>query len=157
MNNETETRQYLVFKLDKIKYAIEITQVQEVIQWVEPTQLPSSPDYSRGVINLRGRTIPVIDLNKTLSIHNSTQATPSVIIVLSLLSASGHKLIGFDVDAVSDVRRINDNDIQDQDIVTNTDSTSSVRGVYMDNEDTLVIINATRLLELSDFKFNLAA
>ena len=157
MNNQENNKQYLVFKLDDIKYAIEITLVQEVIQWIEPTPLPSSSSFCRGIINLRGRTIPVIDLSRRLSIEKDEQADSSVIIVLSFIDHGNDKLIGFDVDAVSEVRRIDSADIQSTDEMMQSEDVTNVEGVYMDGDETLVVIKALDLIASDDVSYPNAA
>ncbi|MEQ8861271.1 MAG: chemotaxis protein CheW [Pseudomonadales bacterium] len=95
--------QYLTFLLDGEEYGIDILSVQEIKGWQPCTELPNTPDYVLGVINLRGAVIPVIDLRRRLGMAPRDAGKLTVVIVIRHAAADGEKVLGVVVDAVSDV------------------------------------------------------
>lgn len=104
----TDNRQYITFVANGQEFASSIMAIREIRGWSDTTPLPHGPDYVRGVINLRGLVLPVVDLKARLGL-GVTEATPKhVIIVIS----SGTRQTGLLVDAVSDIIALGDADIQ---------------------------------------------
>lgn len=103
-----ELLQLVSFKIGSEEFGIEILKVQEINRMHEITQIPNSPDYVVGVINLRGRIIPVVDLRVRLNLVAIEQDKNTRIIVVDLEG----KTIGFIVDEVSEVLRIPSNIIE---------------------------------------------
>ncbi len=102
-------RQYLVFTLATEEYGIEIMHVQEIKSLRQVAPIPNSPDYVKGVLNLRGTIIPIVDLRMRFSMPFREYDQFSVIIVVAVED----KQIGLVVDSVSDVLEINLDDIDD--------------------------------------------
>ncbi len=102
------TQQFLTFSVDGNEYAVDIMKVMEIKGWTETTRIPNSPNYMRGVINLRGLVIPIFDLRSRFG-QGFTQATEkNVVIVLSI----GKRTIGILVDAVSDILTVKQSEIK---------------------------------------------
>jgi purine-binding chemotaxis protein CheW len=91
--------EYLTFKLGAEEYGIEILKVQEIRGYERPTRIANAPAFVKGVINLRGVIVPIIDLRARLELDEPTYDAFTVVIVLSL----GARTVGAVVDAVSDV------------------------------------------------------
>jgi|GEM_PF-434761 len=98
---------FLTFFLAQEEYGVEILKVQEIIALSPITMVPRTPEHIRGVINLRGKIIPVVDLRRRLGLPSTVEPT-SVIIV-----RSGGEEVGATVDRVNDVARISDEDIHE--------------------------------------------
>lgn len=94
-----EAEQYLTFRLDGLDYGISIHQVQEIRGWTKVTPLPNSPRYIRGVLNLRGTIVPIIDLRLRFNLEEVPYDAITVIVVVNV----GSRLAGIVVDSVSDV------------------------------------------------------
>src|SRR5271157_5531789 len=101
------TLQLVSFQLDKEIYGIEITKVREIILISEITKIPQTPNYVKGLINLRSTVIPVIDLRTLFGLCEGEQTDDNRIMVLQ----AGGKTIGIMVDAVSEVLRIKNDQI----------------------------------------------
>jgi purine-binding chemotaxis protein CheW len=97
------TEQYLTFVLGNEQFAIDILCVEEIRNWERPTQIPNSPSYVKGVINMRGIIVPIIDLRMKFGIGQFIYSVTTVVIVLTIEVEDKSKVIGFVVDAVSDV------------------------------------------------------
>ena len=100
--------QFLTFILGSETYGIDILRVQEIKGWEATTQIPNMPSYVKGVINLRGLVIPIVDLRQRFNIkdHPSYDASTVVIIIQVIQPDASNKSIGIVVDGVSDVHDI---------------------------------------------------
>lgn len=108
-NNGTavaNAEQFLTFMLNGEEYGVDILRVQEIKGWESATEIPNTPPYIRGVINLRGTIVPVIDLRRRFELEAIEYTNTTVIIVLRIRSGDGEKTMGFIVDAVSDVYNV---------------------------------------------------
>ncbi len=103
---------YLTFALDREEFGLEILKVREIIGLMEVTPVPQTPDFIKGVINLRGRVIPVIDLRLKFGLPAKPPDERTCIIVTEVRSGAGALQIGVVVDAVSEVLNIAGEDIE---------------------------------------------
>ncbi|MFC7521514.1 chemotaxis protein CheW [Xanthomonas populi] len=104
--------QYLTFQLDGETFAISILGIREIIQYRTPTPVPSMPACVRGVINLRGAVVPVVDLQSRLGRADSAIGKRSCIVILATVQAQGPQVIGVLVDAVNAVIELADQNIE---------------------------------------------
>src|ERR1700742_1433713 len=101
-------RQFITFRSGEQEFGAGIMAIREIRGWTETTPLPHAPDYVRGVINLRGVVLPVVDLKARLGLGR-TQADPKHVIVVV---QAGDRTIGILVDAVSDILTVTGGEIQ---------------------------------------------
>ncbi|SFR51068.1 chemotaxis protein CheW [Thiomicrospira sp. ALE5] len=114
-------QEFLTFMLGPEQYAINILCVQEIRGWHEPDPLPNVPDYVRGVIDLRGTLVPVIDLRTKFKLDASFTVT-TVVIVVQMGQGDDVRTLGLVVDAVSDVKTFDTENLQPApDISSNVD------------------------------------
>jgi len=111
--NEGRGGKYLTFSLDNEEYGIGILKVKEIIGMVPVTPVPRAPKYLKGVINLRGKVIPVVDLRLRFGMEAIDYTDRTCIIVVEIASSSGTVQIGIVVDAVSEVLNIKADEIED--------------------------------------------
>ncbi len=104
---------YLTFVLGRASYGIDVLKIREIIRLVEFTAVPQMPDFVKGVINLRGKIIPVVDLRLKfrLSTAESTERTCIVVVQVDV-PGGGKTLMGLVVDSVEEVLNISQNDIE---------------------------------------------
>ena len=100
--------EYLSFRIDENEYSVEIMSVREIRGWTRTTSLPHAPPFVRGVINLRGTVLPVVDLAVRLGLEASEPQERNVIIVVDV----GSRVMGLRVDAVSDILSFSDDQLQ---------------------------------------------
>lgn len=103
---------YLTFVLGTGAFGIPILKVREIIRLLEITPIPRMPDYVRGVINLRGKIVPVIDLRMKFGLPNVTTTNRTCIIVVYVTLAETTKLMGLIVDALEEVYQIGADDLE---------------------------------------------
>ena len=105
---------YLTFELDSEEYGLEILKVKEIIGIMNITPVPQTPSYVKGVINLRGKVIPVIDLRLKFKMEPIEYNERTCIIVVNIAGESGGEImVGIVVDSVSEVLNINADEIED--------------------------------------------
>lgn len=103
---------YLVFHLDREEFGVHVLKVREIMGLQEITAVPQTPDFVKGVINLRGRVIPVIDLRRKFRMEGAEYTQRTCIIVLQVDSESGSRQVGAIVDGVSEVLTIQEQEIE---------------------------------------------
>ncbi len=103
-------RQYLTFVLAGEEYAIDILKVQEIRGFESTTQIPNTPGYLLGVINLRGSVVPIVDLRVRFHLDAQENGNPVIILVKHTLE-NNERIVGIVVDAVSDVYSIDPADV----------------------------------------------
>lgn len=104
---------YLTFTLDEEEYGIGILKIKEIIGMMSITSVPQTPDFVKGVINLRGKVIPVVDLRLRFSINPIDYNDRTCIIVVEIGGRGTDIVIGIVVDSVSEVLNIKNEDIED--------------------------------------------
>jgi purine-binding chemotaxis protein CheW len=95
----TTLREFLAFKLGAEEYGIDILRVQEIRSYEEPTRIANAPAFIKGVVNLRGVIVPIVDMRLKFRLERADYDSFTVVIVLNI----GHRVVGMVVDAVSDV------------------------------------------------------
>ncbi len=109
----SRTGKYLTFRLDREEFGIEVKKVREIVGLQHITPVPHAPHYLRGVINLRGKVIPVIDLRQRFDLADVTYGERTCIIVVWAQIAAGPVLGGLIVDSVSEVLHLDESDVED--------------------------------------------
>ena len=138
----TDGSQYLTFALGGEEYGVEILKVQEIRGYSAVTPIPNTPAYVKGVMNLRGTIIPVVDLRSKLAMQETEYSQFTVIIVVTV----GTKVMGLIVDAVSDVLDIPRTDIQaTPDFGAHVDA-RFINGMARAGEKLVVLLDIERVL-----------
>lgn len=142
--------QYLTFSLAGEEYGVDILVVQEVKVWTEVTILPNTPAYIRGVLDLRGAIVPIIDLRTRFGIESIDDDAKTVIVVLKLNIENHDRIIGLVVDAVSDVLDIRHSDIKSVDDFDLRSRSEAVTGVAAVNSKLVIMLDVARLYATSE-------
>ncbi|MCO6381914.1 MAG: purine-binding chemotaxis protein CheW [Vannielia sp.] len=137
------TRQELLsFHVGTQEYSIDIISVREIRSWTEATPLPHAPPYVRGVINLRGTVLPIIDLAKRLGIAAGEKNDRNVIVVVQ----SGDDTVGLLVDAVSDIFAVSEAELQAPPDMSSDGSLKCVRALTIHEERMLRVLDLAAVL-----------
>jgi len=137
---------YLTFTLEGELYAVNVTKVREVLEYSRITRLPRSADYLRGLINLRGSSVPVVDLRRRFGFPEAGRLEGSSIIVLELAADSGQAVVGALADQVHEVVELADGAIESAPRFGSSLSADFIRGVARRNEDFVIILDVDRIL-----------
>lgn len=150
----TNGEQYLTFMLANEQYAIDILCVEEIRSWEKPTQIPNSPEHVKGVINMRGIIVPIIDLRIKFSVGTANYSEVTVVIVLTIESEEETKTIGFVVDAVSDVLDADESDIKKAPAFGGQIPPHFVKGLVNVEDNVVTLLNAEALQIIEEHQFN---
>lgn len=108
----SEMQQYLTFMLTGETYAIGILGIKEIIEYGQLTEVPNMPSFIRGVINLRGAVVPVVDLAARFNKGTTALTRRTCIVIIEVISANEQQVIGVMVDAVNEVLEISPSEIE---------------------------------------------
>lgn len=137
-SNVNNSRQFIVFTLDNLDFGVDILDSKEIIDNIELTEVPDSPFYVEGLIDLRGEVVPVVNLKKRLNMETSDQSEGKIIIT----SIEG-KLIGVKVDKVKEIIRIDKASIITPPELT--ESNKYIKGVGKSDDDLIIILDLTNI------------
>ena len=147
---QAEGLQYLTFNLAGEEYGIDILKVQEIRGWMPVTKVPNAPVFVRGVMNLRGAIVPVIDLRLRFGLDAVEYTKITVVIVVTVQSDSGSRIIGMVVDGVSDVLNVSAADIQPSPDFGTAVHTEFISGLVTIEAGMVMLLDVDRLLSIDE-------
>ena len=152
-----ETRQYLSFKLDEEEFALDISKVREVLDFTKITKVPQTPDFMKGVINLRGSVVPVVDLNRKFGIKD-TEKTVNTRIIIGEISIEGDEtVLGVLADSVHEVMDIEPENIEPAPRIGTRLNTDFIKGMGRRDEEFVMILDIDKVFSSDDLSMvNLA-
>jgi len=142
----TTTHQFLTFALGQEEYGVEILKIQEIKGFSAITPLPNAPAYVKGVLNLRGTIVPIVDLRKKFGMPEEAYTTFTVIVVVRVQG----QVMGFIVDAVSDVLTVTGADIQPTPDLQGQVDTSFLTGLAKAGEKLVILLDIDKVLTTSE-------
>ncbi len=137
---------YLTFSLESEEYGISILQIKEIIGMMPITPVPRTPDFVKGVINLRGKVIPVIDLRLRFGMHETEHTERTCIIVVEIELQAGQIVIGVVVDSVSEVLNIKGEDIEETPTFGSNLDTEYILGMAKMEGGVKILLNIEKTL-----------
>jgi len=143
MENQTnQENEVLSFRLGKEEYAISILKVQEIRGYEEPTKLPGAPACIKGITNLRGAIVPVVDMRVLFKLGEPTYDQFTVVIVLNIKN----HVIGMVVDSVSDVVTLTEDQLRPAPEMGSTADGDYITGLGTVGERMLIVLDIDRLM-----------
>ncbi|GAB4392305.1 MAG: chemotaxis protein CheW [Gammaproteobacteria bacterium] len=147
-NRMADTRQYLTFCMGNEEYGVNILKVMEIKAWSHAIPLPRTPKYVKGIMNLRGVIVPIIDLRQRFNLTPSKNIESEVVIVIQVACEDHTRSMGIIVDAVSDVHNI-----METDLLEAPKTTSAIDNEYIDalvnvNNKMIVLLNTDAMLHI---------
>ncbi|MFC3050821.1 chemotaxis protein CheW [Kordiimonas pumila] len=142
--------QFVSFRVDESEYGIDIMAVREIQGWVKVTTLPNTPEYVRGVLNLRGIIVPIFDLRCRFG-HGLTTASPLHVVIIV---AVGERIMGLLVDAVSDILTINTEEILPVPEVEARSEQRFLDGLITVHERMVALLKIERLFDIEKIVAN---
>jgi purine-binding chemotaxis protein CheW len=146
LHGMTETKQYLTFLMAETEYGVDVLRVQEIRGWDAVTPLPNTPAYVRGVMNLRGTIVPIIDLRQRFGLECIPYGPTTVVVVTSVRHDHASRVMGLVVDAVSDVYTVSDADMQPPPDCGGAISTQVVHGLATVGEKMVIVLALEQLM-----------
>jgi purine-binding chemotaxis protein CheW len=139
-------REYLTFRLDQEEYGIDILKVQEIRGYEKPTRIANAPEFIKGVVNLRGTIVPIIDMRLKFNCAKAEYNTFTVVIILNLR----HRIVGIVVDSVSDVMELAPENIKAAPDIESAIDSSAVLGLGSVGERMLILLDIEKLMSGMD-------
>ena len=136
-----DTRQYMTFKLGDELFAINVSQVREVLEVAQITKVPTSPDYMRGVVNVRGQAIPVVDLRQRFGLPKTQDTLNTRIIVMELELDGEVTVLGGIADSVHEVIEIEPANIDPPPQIAMRWRSEFIRGMGRRGDEFIIILD----------------
>ena len=144
----SEDQQYLTFNLADEYYGVDILKVQEIKGYTTVTRIPNTPDYLKGVLNLRGTIVPIVDLRMKFGMGITEPTSFAVVLVVNVRN----RVMGFLVDAVSDVLDLNAKNIQPPPELGSAVDINFVEGIGNANDRLVTLLDIDRVLTEDEVK-----
>ena len=142
--------QYLTFFMAEEEYGVDILCVQEIRGWESATPLPNAPKHIKGVINLRGTIVPIVDLRQCFGMQGIEYSAVTVVIVLKVQHQRGSRVMGIVVDAVSDVYTLTEEEMRAAPDLGDDAEKNSIRGLATVNNRMVILLNIDQLLRFDE-------
>ncbi|OBQ55713.1 chemotaxis protein CheW [Halodesulfovibrio spirochaetisodalis] len=143
---DDELMQLVTFSIGEEEFGVDILKVQEIIRTMEITKVPKAPNFVEGVINLRGKVIPIIDLRRRFGLSSKEHDKHTRIIVIEI----NNMIVGFVVDSVSEVLRIPASTVEPPPAVVAGMESEYISGVGKLQDRLLILLDLDRLLSNDD-------
>ncbi|MDD2759639.1 MAG: chemotaxis protein CheW [Methylomonas sp.] len=145
---QASSAQFLSFTLGREEYGVDILRVQEIRSWEPVSRIPNVPSYEKGVVNLRGAIVPIIDLRERFALGCSQYTPVTVVVVLQAHVGDKTRVMGVVVDAVSDVIDVDKKNIQSAPDFGAKVSTEFISGLVSVNQRMVMLLDVDKLLKL---------
>jgi purine-binding chemotaxis protein CheW len=139
-------REYLTFRLDKEEYGIDILKVQEIRGYEPPTRIANAPPFIKGVVNLRGTIVPIVDMRLKFNCAQAQYDSFTVVIILNLRQ----RIVGIVVDSVSDVMQLTPDDLRAAPEVESMIGSEAVLGLGSLGDRMLILLDIEKLMSGED-------
>ena len=139
-------REYLTFRLDQEEYGIDILKVQEIRGYEAPTRIANAPEFIKGVVNLRGTIVPIVDMRLKFNCSQAEYNTFTVVIILNLR----HRVVGIVVDSVSDVMELSSESIRPAPDIDSVIDNSCILGLGSVGDRMLILLDIEKLMSSTD-------
>lgn len=141
-----QANEFLTFRLGKEEYGVEILKVQEIRGWEQPTTIANAPEFIKGVINLRGTIVPIVDMRIKFALGEAAYDMFTVVIILNV----GGRIVGMVVDSVSDVITLPVEQIRPAPEFSSAFDTQYITGLGTLDQRMLILINIEKLMMSPD-------
>lgn len=135
-------REYLTFRLDQEEYGIDILKVQEIRGYEPPTRIANAPEFIKGVVNLRGTIVPIVDMRLKFNCANAEYNNFTVVIILNLRT----RVVGIVVDSVSDVMELSPDNIKAAPDIESVIDNGCILGLGSVGERMLILLDIEKLM-----------
>jgi len=145
-----ETTQYLTFKLEKEVFALDISKVREVLDFTAITKVPRTPEFMRGVINLRGNVVPVVDMRLKFGMTKTENTVNTCIIIVEINLDGETTVLGALADAVQEVIELESGQIGPAPKIGTRLTTDFIQGMGKRDEGFIIILDIDRVFSADE-------
>lgn len=147
---EIESRQYLTFRLAKETFAVDVAKVREILDFVAITKVPQTPVFMRGVINLRGSVVPVVDMKLKFGMEPTEKTVNTCIIVLEVSIENETTIVGALADSVQEVVELDPSQIEPPPRIGMKLSIDFIKGMGKLNDDFVIILDTDKIFSFDE-------
>ncbi len=137
--------QYLTFNLDEEIFALEISRIHEVLEFTSVTPVPRTPSFMRGVINLRGNVVPVVDLKRQFGMAETEMSVSACVIIIEMKVDGEQTILGALADSVQEVMDLEPEQIGPPPKIGSRLKTEFIRGMGRHDEKFIIILDIDRI------------
>ena len=146
----TETTQYLTFKLEDEIFAVDISKVREVLDFTAITKVPRTPEFMRGVINLRGSVVPVVDMKLKFGMAKTEKTVNTCIIIVEVTVDNETTVLGALADSVQEVMDLEPNQIESAPKIGTKLRTEFIKGMGKRDEHFIIILDIDKVFSTGE-------
>jgi len=146
----SKLNQYLTFRLDEEVYAFDIAKVQSVLDFDKVTKVPQTPDFMRGVINLRGSVVPIVDMRLKFGLGRVEKTVDSCIIIVEVELDEEQTVLGCLVDSVKEVLDLLPGEVEPAPKIGTRLKTDFIVGMGKSEKDFIILLNLSQIFSLEE-------
>jgi len=146
----TETTQYLTFKLEEEVFAVDVAKIREILDFTLATKVPGTPEFMRGVINVRGNVVPVVDMRLKFGLSMTEKTVDTCIVVMEIAVEDDKTILGALVDSVQEVFELEANQIEPPPRIGSRWRTEFIKGIGKRNEELIIILDIDRVFSSTE-------
>ena len=146
----TETRQYLTFKMEEETFALDVGKVREILDYTNITKVPRTPDFMKGVINLRGSVVPVVDMRLKFNMPAQERTVDTCIIVVEITIEDEQTVLGALVDSVQEVFELEPAQVEPAPRIGTKLNTDFILGMGRRDERFVIILDIDRVFSIEE-------
>ncbi|MGA7828550.1 MAG: chemotaxis protein CheW [Geobacteraceae bacterium] len=149
-STEIVSKQYLTFRLAQETFAVDVAKVREILDFVAITKVPQTPDFMRGVINLRGSVVPVVDMKLKFGMERTEKTVNTCIIVLEVSIENETTIVGALADSVQEVVELDPAQIEPPPRIGMKLNIDFIQGMGKLNEDFVIILDTDKIFSFDE-------
>jgi purine-binding chemotaxis protein CheW len=147
----TDTKQYLTFQLGEEVFAVDVSHVREILEFTTLTKVPRTPDYMRGVINLRGSVVPVLDMRLKFGLSRTERKVDTCIIVVEAFFEDESAIIGALVDSVQEVLELEPDQVEPAPRIGTQLKTEFIKGMGKRDDRFMIVLDLDKVFSSKEF------
>lgn len=146
----TETTQYLTFKLADEVFAVDVAKVREILDYTPATKVPGTPEFMRGVINVRGNVVPVVDMRLKFGLSATEKTVDTCIVVMEITVDEDKAILGAMADSVQEVFELEASQIEPPPRIGTRWRTEFIKGIGKRNDELIIILDIDRVFSTTE-------
>jgi purine-binding chemotaxis protein CheW len=145
-----DTKQYLTFQLDEEVFGLDVSHVREILEFTTVTKVPRTPDYMRGVINLRGSVVPVLDMRLKFGLEQTEKTINTCIVVVEVFFEDENAVIGALVDSVQEVVELEPGRIEPAPKLGTQLNTEFIKGMGKREDNFIILLDIDKVFSAQE-------
>ncbi|WP_028325351.1 chemotaxis protein CheW [Desulfatirhabdium butyrativorans] len=145
-----ESAQYLTFKLEEEVFAVDVANVREILDFTPATKVPGTPEFMRGVINVRGNVVPIVDMRLKFGLSKTEKTVDTCIVVMEISVDDDKIVLGALVDSVQEVFEMEASQIEPPPRMGTRWKTEFIKGIGKRNDQLIIILDIDRVFSSNE-------